>query len=493
MSRSTGSRAPRIGFGRGVLAWISVAVLGLACASSPLEAPAVRPGGGAEYPTPVPDWRGSAAQILSGAVQIRTVNPPGDEALLAEWLAGILDDQDGVETRVVRLEDPQGPRAALWARVQGRGQGRPVVLLSHLDTVPAVAEEWTVDPFAGVVGGGFVVGRGALDAKGVTVTHLLTLVGLARRARPPARDVILLATPDEEAGGLHGAALVARDRPELLGDAEYLLTEGGGIMPAGSGQPDIWGVAFTEKTPCWMEVVARGLPGHGSVGRVDAAPARLVEALGRLKSQEAEVRVVPAVARMFEALAPLAPLEDRTRYAELRGALALRPEFRERFLADPGRAALVRNTAVITTLDAGDIVNVVPAEARATIDARLLPGDSCADFAARTRAALGPEVELKVRLAFDAAESPVDTPLMDAISRVARRHEPRGVAVPRVITGFTDAHWFRELGITSYGFVPRRLRPQETRGVHGPNERISLDNLTLGVETLLEILDELDR
>ena len=135
---------------------------------------------------------------------------------------------------------------------------------------------------------------------------------------------------------------------------------------------------------------------------------------------------------------------------------------------------------------------MVPGSAHATIDARLLPGGSCIDFAERARATLGADVEVRIRLAFDAAESDTDTPLMEAIARVAARSEPRGVALPRVIAGFTDAHWFRELGITSYGFVPRRLRPIETRGVHGPNERISLDNLTLGVETLLEILRELD-
>ncbi len=471
--------------------WIVASLLSFACASSPLVVPAAQPGSGADYPSLGSDWRGSAAEILSGAIQIVTSNPPGDEALLAHWLADLLSDEDGVETRVIQLED--GPRAALWARVRGNGQRRPLILLSHLDTVPAVAEEWRVDPYAGVIGGGFVVGRGALDAKGVTVSHLLTLVALARRSAPLSRDVILLATPDEEAGGLHGAALVARDRRELLGDAEFLLTEGGGIMPGGPGQPDVWGVSFTEKTPCWLDIVARGLPGHGSVDRPGAAPKRLIAALGRLDGIAGDVRVVPPVARMFEALAPLAPPNDRDHYLNLRGALALRPEFRDRFLADPGRAALVQNTAVVTTLDAGSLVNVVPAEARATIDARLLPGDSCADFAAQVRAALGPEVDLEVRLAFDAAESPLRSPLMTAIENVAAAHEPRGIAIPRVIAGFTDAHWFRQLGITSYGFVPRRLRSQETRGVHGPNERISLDNLTLGVETLLEILEELER
>ena len=485
----------------GVTVWATVAAFAglLSCALSPQHAPAVQPGGDAEYPLPADDWRGSAGEILSGAIQIRTVNPPGGEAALAEWLSLVLSGEPGIETRVVRLgSDEEAPRAAFWARVQGSGRARPIVLLSHLDTVPADPAGWTVDPFAGVIGGGFVVGRGALDAKGVTVAHLLTLVALARRDVPPARDVILLATPDEEAGGLHGAALIARDRRDLLGEAEFLLTEGGGILPGSprrtpdASQPDIWGVAFTEKTPCWMDVVARGIPGHASAGGAAGAPEHLVAALAALRDLPTPIEVVPAVARMFASMAVVAPPDDREHFAQLRGALELNPEFRERFLADRGRAALVRNTAAVTTLDAGENMNVIPGEARATIDARLLPGASCSDFVADVREAVGPDIEVTVRLAFEAAESPVDTPLLAAIERVAERHTPRGVVVPRVIAGFTDAHWFRKLGITSYGFVPRRLRPIETRGVHGPNERVSLDNLQFGVDTLLEILDELD-
>ncbi len=473
-----------------VVALVSAGLL--ACAGTPQIAPAVQPGSDGEYPSPIADWRGSAAEILAGAIRLKTVNPPGDEALLAKWLSRVLEQEDGIESRVVSLEGANSRRAALWARVPGNGSKPPLVLLSHLDTVPADADAWTVDPFAGIVGGGFVVGRGALDAKGVTIVHLLTLVALARRDAPLDRDIILLATPDEEAGGLHGAARVARDRLDLLGGAEYLLTEGGGIQPSVAGQPDLWGVAFTEKTPCWLDVTARGLPGHGSTGGQHAAPARLAEALARLAHLDAPIQVVPSVALMFEALAPLAAEDVRSHFAQLRGALALHPEFRERFLSDPGRAALVRNTAVVTTLRAGESVNMVPASAHASIDARLLPGESCIAFTEQVRRTVGAEVEVEIRLAFDAAESPIDTALMGAIKRVAARQEPPGVALPRVIAGFTDAHWFRGLGITSYGFVPRRLRPIETRGIHGPNERISLDNLTLGVETLVEILEELD-
>ncbi len=444
-----------------------------------------------DYPSPSDDLKGAAAGLLSRAIQFDTTNPPGDERGLAAWLVQVLENE-GVEARLIPLPGAGSRRAAVWARVRGSGRARPLILLSHLDVVPAEAAGWTVDPFAGVVGGGYVVGRGALDSKGVTISHLLTLAALAAREEPLARDVILLATPDEETGGREGAALVVRDHHELLGGAEFLLTEGGGILPGSGGEPDIWGVAFTEKTPCWVELRARGVPGHGSTASEEASTPRLLRALRAIEGVEGGIRVVPEVAEMFAALAQLVPAADRRHYRELRGALALNPAFRERFLADPGRAALVKNTAVVTMLSGSERINVMSAEARAGIDVRLLPGESCPDYVARVRQAIDdPEVSVTVALSFEAAASPTHSPLMDAIARVAARRDPRGVALPRVITGFTDAHWFRELGIASYGFVPRRLRPVESRGIHGPNERVSIDNLATSVELLVEILEEL--
>ncbi len=461
--------------------WVLAALVSVACAG----------GTGSQEPAPV-SLGDRAAALLGETIRIDTSNPPGNERPLAEWLADYLE-REGLEAQVIPLPDPSSERAALWARLPGKGTRPPLILLSHLDVVPADASAWTVAPFAGVVGGGYVVGRGALDAKGVTATHVLALVE-ARRRGELDRDVILLATPDEEAGGRGGAALIVEHHPELLGAARYLLTEGGGVLPGEGGKPDVWGVAFTEKTPCWVNVAARGVPGHGAGATAEAATHRLVAALGRVAALRFETQVTPAVAQMFAALAPLAAPEDSAGYKSLRGSLALDPAFRARFLQDSGRAALVRTTAAITTLSGGERINMLPSEARAGIDARLLPGESCADFVERLRSAIDdPSVSLEVELSFAARASSADTPLMEAIRRVAARSQPTGVVVPRVITGFTDAHWFRAQGIVSYGFVPRRLRPAETRGVHGANERVSIENLAFGVEATLEMLRELDR
>jgi len=204
--------------------------------------------------------------------------------------------------------------------------------------------------------------------------------------------------------------------------------------------------------------------------------------------------VVPEVQTMFAALAPYAAAEDRSALADLSSALQNDPAFRSRFLADRGQNALVRNTVSITVLQGAPKTNVLPAEASAHLDARLLPGERCEDFADEVRAAIeDPGVSVDPILSFNARSSPVDTSLFHAIEQVAAEIDPSAIVVPRVIAGFTDAHYFRDLGIVAYGFVPRWLPPQESHGIHGPNERISIQNLERGVRALVRILEKLGR
>jgi acetylornithine deacetylase/succinyl-diaminopimelate desuccinylase-like protein len=448
---------------------------------------------GRGYPDPGKDLEAAAAELLAQAIRIDTTNPPGNERPLAELYVNVLR-REGLEARVVETpSEGSGPgRAAAWGRLAGTGARPPIVLLSHLDVVPAEAEGWAVDPFDGLVAGGYVVGRGALDAKGVSIVHLLTLVELAERGEPLDRDVIFLATPDEETGGRDGAGYVVGQHKELLRGAQFLLTEGGGILVGEAGAPDVWGVSITEKTPCWMRFTARGTAGHASTAGENGAVPRLVAALDRVRRVQTEVRATPEVAQMFAALEPLAPPEDQPGYANLAQALRTSPPFRERFLADRARASLVRNTIAITVLEAGSRTNVVPAEASADLDARLLPGESCPAFVERVRQVVAdPSIEIQLLLSFETRSSPADTDLFRAIEQVAAETDPTARVIPRVIAGFTDAHYFRDLGLVAYGFVPRWLPPSETHGIHGPNERISTENLARGVQTMVRILEVL--
>ncbi len=443
-------------------------------------------------PSPPPSPDHPAAQILSEAIRLRTVNPPGNEAPLAAYYVELLRAW-GITAEVIETPSSEpGQRAAAWGIAKGRGRRAPVVLLSHLDVVPASGDGWEAPPFAGVVRDGEVIGRGALDAKGVSVVHLLAMRQIAEREQPLDRDVLFLAVPDEETGGAYGAGYVARAIPKALRGASYLLTEGGSVLRVGPGLPPVWGVGVTEKAPCWLQLVARGRPGHASLPRRDAAVPRLVAALEKVRLLEFPLRVVPAVAEMFQALAPVAAPEDAEGFRDLAHGLA-DAGFRERFLARPGYAALVKSTVSITVLRGGPRTNVVPAEASAQLDARLLPGDDCGEFTEQIREVIDdPGIEIETLLAFDSQTSPVTTPLFQAIERVAERVDPGAVVVPRVSAGFTDSHWFRDLGITAYGFVPRWHAPSELRGIHGENERISIENLERGVDVLVQILEELD-
>lgn len=444
---------------------------------------------------PKRDLGASAAALLQSAIRLVTVNPPGDERPLAELLVDVADGL-GLESRVI--ETPPGSskvgRAAAWARLPGTGERRPIVLLAHLDVVPAEGDGWAVDPFRGLVAGGYVVGRGALDAKGLAVTELLAMGELARRDEPLSRDVIFLATPDEETGGRDGAGFLTREHRELLGNAEFLLTEGGGILVGDDGTPNVWGVAVAEKAPCWTRLIAKGTGGHASTGGAHGPVPRLVSALERVRRIQTEVRVVPEVERMFAELAPFAELEDRSGLANLSTALATDPVFSRRFLADDARAALVRATVAITMLQAGTAPNVVADEARAELDVRLLPGDRCDEFLEGLRDVVAdPSIRIDPTLFFESKSSPADTALFHAIETVARDIDAGARVIPRVIAGFTDAHYFRDLGIVSYGFVPRWLPPSETRGIHGPNERVSVDNLERGIRATVRILEEIGR
>jgi acetylornithine deacetylase/succinyl-diaminopimelate desuccinylase-like protein len=446
-------------------------------------------------PDPSKDVGGAAAQLLSEAIRINTVNPPGNEKPLAELLVAVAR-REGLEAKVIETpsQDAEKGRAAAWARLPGTGAKPPLVLLSHLDVVPAEPNGWAVDPFGGLVAGGYVVGRGALDAKGLAVTHLLAMATLKNQNVELSRDIIFLATPDEETGGRNGAGFIASHHKDLLHGAEFLLTEGGGILLGDEGAPNVWGVAVAEKAPCWTRLTAKGTAGHASTGGLHGPVPRLVSALERIRRMQTEVRVVPEVALMFRELAPLAEAENRAGLANLGDALEHDPEFRRRFLADDARAALVRNTVAVTVLQAGSSPNVVPEEAKAELDVRLLPDERCDEFLEELRDVISdPSIRIEPILAFETRSSAADTDLFRAIESVAHEIDPTALVLPRVIAGFTDAHYFRDLGIVSYGFVPRWLPPSETRGIHGPNERVSVDNLERGIEATAKILEAIGR
>ncbi|PYO80550.1 MAG: hypothetical protein DMD67_00305 [Gemmatimonadetes bacterium] len=274
-----------------------------------------------EVPRTDAQWRvvgREAAGLLSQYIAINTTNPPGNELQSATWLKAVLAGE-GIESQIF---EPRPGKANLYARLRGDGSARPLILLNHMDVVLTSPEYWKVDPFSGAQQDGYIWGRGALDMKGEAVTQLMTLLTLKRAAVPLKRDVIFLATADEEIGGGVGAGWFVENHPELVQDAEFLLNEGGIIRADRTGRIEYYGVGTTEKSPFWLDVTARGTAGHGSRPTPDNPVHRLVRALNRVAAYQTPLVPTPVVERYLRDLSTIET--DPTRRAWLADVRAAR-------------------------------------------------------------------------------------------------------------------------------------------------------------------------
>lgn len=434
------------------------------------------------------DWAAigaEATEMLRDYVRVDTSNPPGNEIAAAKFLAERFA-KEGIESRVFESEPG---RASILARLPGKGGGKPIVLLNHLDTVGADPSPWSHPPFEGVIDDGFLYGRGSVDCKGLAVVEAMAMFAIARSGERLQRDVIFLGTADEETGGKLGAGWFVQNHLDLLDGAEWVLNEGGHGRRLEDGKL-VYEVGVVEKTPLWLKLTASGPAGHGSTPRGTSAVERLVRALERVRTRPRDVRVVPQVADYYRALAPLRDEPLRNRYADL--ATALQDQaFREEFLARPEDAALVQSTISITVLNGSEKTNVVPPQASADLDCRLLPDETPEQFLAELRSTIADdEIEIERLVELPPSASTTNTALYRAIEQVAR--EDGAAVVPNVLRGFTDSHYFRSQGMVVYGFVPVVLTDEETRRLHGVDERVPVAELGAGTQRLVRILRALD-
>jgi acetylornithine deacetylase/succinyl-diaminopimelate desuccinylase-like protein len=427
-----------------------------------------------------------APALLQKYIRVDTVNPPGNEARAAKFFAAIFD-KEGIPYETAESAPGRGNIAA---RLKG-GDKPALILLSHMDVVPADAADWQVKPFAGVVKDGYIYGRGALDMKSIGIVFLQVLRALHDAGRPLDRDVIFMGTADEEAGGELGAGWVVKNRPEWFRGAGMLLTEGGGGTTY--GDRTVFSIEVAQKIPLWIRLTATGEPGHGAAPHVHSAPGRLIAALSRIQDHPFAPHIVPSVDAYFKGLAGLQQEKEwRDAYANLQEALK-DPEFPLRLqLHNHGQHALIRNTCSLTRLKGSDKINVVPQEASAELDCRLLPDQDAGKFIDLIKTIIDDDhVKVDVVMTFSAAASRTGTPLYQALSRGIKQHYPMAVILPGVSGGFTDSHYFRDLGIDSYGFAPFLVPHGDGSGVHGNNERIAITNLKQGLRMLLDIINPL--
>ena len=424
-----------------------------------------------------------AVQRMVEYLRINTTNPPGNEDQTMLFFARILK-QEGIPFDTASSAPGRGN---IWARLKG-GSAPALVLLSHMDVVPADPRYWKHDPFAASVQDSEIYARGALDTKSLGIVELEAFLSLHRRKVPLARDVIFMATADEEAGGSFGAGWVVQHHPEAFRGAGILLNEGGdGTIEDGRTQ---MGIEVTQKVPLWLRLVATGEPGHGSIPPVASSVNRLIRALDRLQTYQFTPRVVPAVDTYFKALAANGAPEWKTAFQNIGQTIADPRTLLRLQLEEPELAALLRNTCSITMLEASNKINVIPPEASARIDCRLLPDQDHQAFLAELAAVLNdPGIKIEQIIGFTAAVSPTDDPLYAALVSITHKYVPDANVVPQVSTGFTDSHYFRDLGIHCYGYAPFVIPSDEAAGVHGNNERISIGNIRRGTTMMREIVE----
>lgn len=453
---------------------------------------AMAPWSNAQSAAASPDWPAlerEAVQKLSDYVRVDTTNPPGNEIAAAKWYAKILQ-AEGIPFEIA--ESASG-RGNIVARLKGDGSGPALILLNHMDVVPASRAYWSVDPFAGLVRDGYLWGRGSIDMKSLGILQLLTFVELRRLHVRLRRDVIFMGTADEEAGGDMGAGWVVKNRPDWIAGAGFLLTEGARSLADDSGKPIYFAVGATEKTPAWLRLIATGRSGHGSQPIPDSAPNRLIAALERLRQYRPPLELTPPIETMLRDRAAYEPEPWRGRFADPKAFLA-QPDAYDLLEKRPDILAVLRNTISITALKGSNKTNVIPPEASAELDCRLLPGWTIDHWVSQVRTIIDdPSIRIEVVLNFPPAVSSTDTALFSTIEETVHNLKPGAGVIRSVIPGFTDSHFFREKEIVSYGFGPYALTTEDVDRVHGDNERIPVKNYTEGLHVLWGVVYDFSR
>jgi acetylornithine deacetylase/succinyl-diaminopimelate desuccinylase-like protein len=410
-------------------------------------------------------------RLLQEYVRLDTSNPPGDTRKAADFLAGVLE-REGIP--VTRYESEPG-KAIVYGRLKATispPAGKALVLLHHMDVVPADRAQWKTDPFTPTIRDNELWGRGAFDMKGQGVAQLVAFLMLKRQRVPLARDVILLAEPDEEVGGATGARwMIANHYAEI--DPEYVIDEGGfGSREMFAAGKLVYGISVAEKKIVWLKIRAEGVAGHGSQPIEQNANDHLVNALQRLLAEPPGARNVPVKDSIVEVM--------RARV----GTLA-----QNKFTN-----AIQRSTISLTWFKSGvgdpPKINVIPSVAEAGLDCRVLPGTTRDQWIADVRRRLG-DPALKIDVVNE-SDDPIVTSQDSALYRsleaaILRRH-PDAIVTPMLIPYGTDSNAFRPKGVKSYGVFPAILSADAVAQMHGDAERVPLDAVAEAAQVLFDAL-----
>jgi acetylornithine deacetylase/succinyl-diaminopimelate desuccinylase-like protein len=421
-------------------------------------------------------------------LRVDTTNPPGNEMKAVAFFKKILD-AEGIENRSFEYAPGRGD---LWARIPATSgktpHERPIILLNHTDVVTSDASHWRVPPFSGEIRDGWIWGRGAQDMKDEGLAQLVVMVMLKREKVELDRDVVFLAVADEEADGTGTDWFIEHQR-DLLGNAEYLINEGGENLLQ-NGTVKYVGVDVGEKTTYWLRVTAHGRPGHGSRPNADSAPNRLVRALDKILAYQTPMRVLPVVDEFLRDMAPYQPAERALNYRDVRKAIQDK-KFQEQATRDESLNFLLRDTISLTMMGGSQQTNVIPPEAWANLDVRILPGgDPKMVLEALRKVVDDPNVTVEPTAAnfLIANYSGTDNALYAKIREVAAAYFPGTPVVPHITSGYTENQRYRPLGMIAYGFNPYAATDEEGNTEHGNDERIRVEEVRRGPRILFDVV-----
>ena len=444
-------------------------------------------------PSPLADTTALSREALvwlAQLIQINTTNPPGNEQAAAKYVAGILE-KEGITPEL--LEVAPG-RSAVVARLRSSAisdPSRALLLVAHMDVVGADRARWTVDPFGAVMKDGYMYGRGALDDKSMLAANLATIIALKRSNARLNRDVIFLATDDEEAGGDASIkTLIAKNWDKFA--AGYALNEGGEVN-AKSGKVQYVALQASEKVSVSVAVIAKGPAGHASVPTKDNAVVHLAAAVAKIGAYSAPVHFTTVVRRYFEGLAAISDDEIAKWMRSLEAAD--RGEHAQRVIseANPQWGSMMRDSIAPTMLSAGVRANVIPGEARAMLNIRLLPGDTIdVLLGALTKLVNDPQVRFEVQpnAGLAAPTSSLESDFYAVINKVASQEFGGAPVLPYQSPWATDSSQLRLHNVQAYGLWPFPVTDEDLKRMHGDDERLSVASFNKGVQVLLHIVSE---
>jgi len=358
---------------------------------------------------------------------------------------------------------------------------KPVLLLAHIDVVPiapGTLQDWTQPPFEGVIADGFIWGRGTMDCKGFLIAEMEAVESLLARGYQPRRTIYLCFGHDEEVGGPNGAARIAALLKSRGVGAEYVIDEGGMIVDGkimGVSKP-IAMIGIAEKGYLTLELKVKTKGGHSSMPSKESAIGILSRAISRLEQHPFPARLKGVTETTFVSLAPeLSPsMRMAIKNRRLLGGVIIK--FLEK---NPATAAAIRTTTAPTIFNAGSKENVLPQEAKAAVNFRLLPGDSIGYVVSRVKTVINdPRVSVEpVGQTREASKiSALDSEGFRILEKTVKQMFPDTLSVPFLVLGGTDARNYEQISDSLYRFAPMRVGEKDQERGHGTNERVSLDN-----------------